>query len=202
MLGIQIVLDFLLEKVIAGKKGEQMDYSNVIMEKFRRLHNQLKRHVSMLGPGSYGRAQGRALKVIAANDGIRSAQLAALLGIRPATLTEQLDHLEEDGNIVRVRDQRDARVIHLHITEEGWATLAKRTLDDELLGQVFAECLTEEDMVAFCRMCDTVSEHVQALHQKEQGAEDQGMLRLNQKKKRQQEALAAAKKTWQKQDQA
>lgn len=45
--------------------------------------------------------------------------LAARLGVSPATLTPVLDALEEAGHVRRVRDERDRRNVRLLITDTG-----------------------------------------------------------------------------------
>ena len=49
--------------------------------------------------------------------------LAARVGISPATLTPVLDRLEETGDVRRERDPTDRRIVHVHRTTTGAARL-------------------------------------------------------------------------------
>ena len=59
--------------------------------------------------------------------GLSQAQLAGHLGIEGPTLTRQLDRLCAEGLVLRQRDDRDRRVIRVHLTDVGekrWTELA------------------------------------------------------------------------------
>ncbi len=49
--------------------------------------------------------------------------LAARIGLSPATLTPVLDRLEETGDVRRERNRRDRRVVHVHRTAAGAARM-------------------------------------------------------------------------------
>jgi DNA-binding MarR family transcriptional regulator len=51
--------------------------------------------------------------------GVSHRELAAHLGVTPATLTPVVDALEEAGELTRERDPADRRVVRLTITERG-----------------------------------------------------------------------------------
>jgi DNA-binding MarR family transcriptional regulator len=63
-----------------------------------------------------------ALALLAAldrEDGLSHRELAAELGLTPATLTPVVDALDGAGSIRRARDGRDRRVVRLSITPAG-----------------------------------------------------------------------------------
>lgn len=59
------------------------------------------------------------LGVLGHTDAVSHRELAAHLGITPATLTPVVDALEESGELTRERDPSDRRVVRLTITERG-----------------------------------------------------------------------------------
>ena len=68
--------------------------------------------------------QVRALSlIVAANHGLSSRELAALLGVGASAVTPLVDRLVEHGFVVRHEDERDRRVARLHATETGSAML-------------------------------------------------------------------------------
>lgn len=79
------------------------------------------------GPGKCHKRRGqeRVLTMVSLQEGINQKDLAFLLGIRPQTLGEMLQKLEERGLIERKKSQADARAIEVMLTDEGRARAAE-----------------------------------------------------------------------------
>lgn len=140
---------------------------NEILDSFQRLGRNIKRRASITMPDTQGRAQGKTLRLIEEHDGIRANELAVLLDIRPSSLTQKLDKLEADGNIQRIRDRRDARVVRIYITEQGLEALEQRKRDREQIKQDFSDCLTEAEKKIFCELCDRLSNNLERIREEE-----------------------------------
>ena len=69
--------------------------------------------------------QWRTLALLARNQGMRQAALAALMEIRPISLTRKLDVLEAAGWVERRPDPEDRRALCLHLTGKAEKLLAK-----------------------------------------------------------------------------
>lgn len=87
------------------------------------------------------------LKVLAAQTGEdRPGDLAQATGVAPSVVSRALTRLEEDGLVVRHKDEADARACHITLTAEGRDQLATITdqyvaiLDDALTD------LTDDDV--------------------------------------------------------
>lgn len=61
----------------------------------------------------------RVLGALTADDGVSHRELAARLGITPATLTPVVEGLAVAGVLTRERDPADRRVVRLSITDSG-----------------------------------------------------------------------------------
>ena len=68
------------------------------------------------------------LGVLAEEGGLSHRDLAAAVGVTPATLTPVIDALERDESVERERDRNDRRVVRVWITPTGRARLGS-TLD-------------------------------------------------------------------------
>ncbi|MEG1583887.1 MAG: MarR family transcriptional regulator [Anaerovorax sp.] len=143
-----------------GKKSE-------VLDAIQRLGRNIKRYSTNSNGDAHGRGQGKTLRLIAQNQGIRANELAKLLDIRPSSLTQKLDKLEADGNIARVRDRRDARVVKLYLTEEGERTLAFRQKEREKITKDFSDCLSKEEKQLFCSLCDRLSQNFEEMREEE-----------------------------------
>ncbi|MGD9530068.1 MarR family transcriptional regulator [Pseudonocardia sp.] len=84
-------------------------------------HDTLVRE-GVAGPGSRRRGAGAPP---AGGAGLSHRELAARLGVAPATLTPALDALEDAGDVRRARDPDDRRVVRLAITADGSRRLAR-----------------------------------------------------------------------------
>lgn len=119
-----------------------------------RLDRSLKRTSSIWEGGrSGGRSQGRTLKVLAENDGLKASELANLLNLSPSTLSEKLQKLEDDGNIERVRDRNDLRVVRIFITDKGREIVKKRSDGTKKAKVDFSDVLSAEEFLQFQEMC-------------------------------------------------
>jgi DNA-binding MarR family transcriptional regulator len=61
------------------------------------------------------------VRLLAARDGLKSSEVAARGWWTPGTVTSVVDTLVRDGYVERRRDERDRRVVRLHLTERGRA---------------------------------------------------------------------------------
>lgn len=59
------------------------------------------------------------MEAIARYEGTSARELTELLDIRPSSLSEMLSRLESQGDILRRRDEKDARISHIWLTEQG-----------------------------------------------------------------------------------
>ena len=136
---------------------------NDILESIKKLNRGIKRQESIVNPGTRGRGQGKVLHIIMKNEGITAKELAMLLDIRPPSLTEKLDKLEADGNIVRTRDRRDMRVVHIFITEQGKEAVFRRAQEKNIMTREFSDCLSEEEKSLFCELCLRMSGNIEEM---------------------------------------
>jgi DNA-binding MarR family transcriptional regulator len=81
------------------------------------------RHAVTAGHGLTTTSLGT-LGVLARTDGLSHRELAAELGVTPATLTPVVDALEQGSSVRRERDPVDRRVVRLRITDAGRRRLA------------------------------------------------------------------------------
>ena len=84
----------------------------------------------------------------------RSTAIAAALGITAGTLTSAVNLLEKKGYLLRRRDERDKRVVHLLPTERGRAADARHR---EMVAHVL-DGLTDEEAECTLRALGRVAE--------------------------------------------
>lgn len=96
--------------------------------------------------------QDRLRLILMENEGISNRGLARKLDIRPPSLSQWLDKLEEEGEIERRRDDRDARKTRIHLTDRGRA-LAKVSLErEENRPGLFQGALSQEELESFIKI--------------------------------------------------
>jgi DNA-binding MarR family transcriptional regulator len=67
------------------------------------------------------RGQPPLLRLLVEQEGLSHSELAARLGIRPATVSKMLDRMEKTGFVTRQPDTVDQRVSRVYLTDRGRA---------------------------------------------------------------------------------
>lgn len=101
------------------------------------------------GIDAFNGAQGKILYSLWENDGISSAQLAALTGLAPTTLTSMLDRMEASGLLVKAATAKDRRKLSIVLTP--YARSLKEQFDSvsEKTNQVFYRGFTDTEIQDF-----------------------------------------------------
>lgn len=138
-----------------------------LIEEIQRLNRNYSRRPAKLRAGTDGRAQGRTLKLISEHEGLTANELAVMMDMRAASITDKLNKLEVDGNIYRKRDMKDARFVRLYTTEKGRKALEKRKEENKNISRDFSNCLTEEEKALFIDMCQRLNKNLERIRQEE-----------------------------------
>jgi DNA-binding MarR family transcriptional regulator len=97
---------------------------------FRRVFrsfNRLRGRDTHLGAGELSHAQFELLSELFDRGELPAGELAAAARLTPATVTQMLDHLAEQGHVERVRSETDRRVVVSRLTSQGRTAIeAKR----------------------------------------------------------------------------
>ncbi|MFE2374179.1 MarR family winged helix-turn-helix transcriptional regulator [Streptomyces sp. NPDC059398] len=122
------------------------DADGLLAEQLLRLTRRLHRiHKQHLGPVGVTPAQSRLLRTVAhCAEPPRMADLAQRLEVVPRAVTSLVDALEESGDVRRVPDPSNRRVVRIELTESGRATLralrdARRRAAEEILAPLAAD---------------------------------------------------------------
>jgi DNA-binding MarR family transcriptional regulator len=94
---------------------------------FRRVFrsfNRLRGRDTHLGANQLSHAQFELLIELFERGALSAGELAAAARLTPATVTQMLDHLAEQGDVERVRSETDRRVVVSRLTPQG-----KRKID-------------------------------------------------------------------------
>lgn len=100
------------------------------------------------------RGQARVLSMVALQEGINQKDLAFLLGIRPQTLGEMLQKLEERGLVERKKSEADGRAIEVTLTDEGRARAAEIAERRKLAAADMFAVLTDEEKEQLSNILD------------------------------------------------
>jgi len=85
-------------------------------------------------------------------EGQTHAQIAQVLGVQPATVSNMVDRLENNGLVERRPDEQDQRLLRIHLTEQGRAihqTLRKVWSEME---QIAIEGFSQEERLLLRRL--------------------------------------------------
>ena len=116
------------------------------------------RHRCHGGSGRHG--QNRILAVLMLADGTSQKDLAYLLGIRPQSLTQALEALEEGGLIERRTDEADKRLRQVFLTDAGRQRATKVAEDRKNYADEALSVLTEEEREQLGNILAKLSDHL------------------------------------------
>lgn len=123
-----------------------MDYRKSLVGKLSHIsHNFKQIRFSQLEEIGLYPGQPRLLHTLTEEDGISQRSLAQKMNITPATLTRMLQRMEKNDLIIRRADEKDQRIILVHLTKFGRETLKKLDALNEKAEHDLFGSLSEED---------------------------------------------------------
>lgn len=131
-----------------------------IMGCLMQLMRQVRRHPQM-GVGRQPHSARRLMGILREHDGASVRSLAEMMDIRPPSLSEMLPKLEGRGLIARVRDEADARVVRVWLTEAGRAHMHHAEAAKEAVRADIGQALTPEEGALFCQLCGKISRYLE-----------------------------------------
>jgi DNA-binding MarR family transcriptional regulator len=131
---------------------------------FRRVFrsfNRLRGRDTHLGAGELSHAQFELLIELHERGELPAGELAAAARLTPATVTQMLDHLAEQGHVERARSHTDRRVVVSRLTRQGASKIeAKHAAWKSRWEQALAD-LRGEDLRAATRVLERLAAMVE-----------------------------------------
>lgn len=93
--------------------------------------------------------------------GTPATKIAPMLGMEARSLTRMLKTLEDTGLIYRVQDQKDKRLVRIHLTEEG---MEKRQFSRKAViffNQKIREKIPEDQLEVFFDVMNTINDTIE-----------------------------------------
>jgi DNA-binding MarR family transcriptional regulator len=101
------------------------------------------------GIDQFNGAQGRILFVLWDRDGISISELSDRTGLAKTTLTSMLDRLEASGQVRRVFDPEDRRVVNIHLTDAARGLKDRYEAVSREMSEIFYEGFTDKEIAVF-----------------------------------------------------
>lgn len=115
------------------------------------------------------RGQPPVLFALSRQDGLTHSELATILEVTPATITNMVKRIEAAGFVVRRRDDADERVSRVYLTASGREIQAEiEGIVQEMEGTVFAGMSAEEQDMLRRLLTQMVANLQQAIAEEEQ----------------------------------
>lgn len=101
------------------------------------------------GIDQFNGAQGRILFVLWENDNIPIKELSNQTGLAKTTLTSMLDRLEKSGNIQRIYDHTDRRIVRIKLTEAAQKLRVQYNEVSAKMNEIFYEGFDDNEIQLF-----------------------------------------------------
>lgn len=85
------------------------------------------------------------MEAISRHEGTSARELTELLDIRPSSLSEMPFPLGISGGYPAARDEKDARISHIWLTERGAPSIPAAQPDTAALQDALLQCLTPQE---------------------------------------------------------
>lgn len=118
-----------------------------LLEEFQKISRHVRRlkHKNLEGSLREHRGNIHLMRIILRNPGIIQKELTQRMDIRASSMTEKIRSLEKKGWIERIQDEKDKRILHVFLTEEGKNHLNRMSnVDQEEVGELFSMLNPEE----------------------------------------------------------
>lgn len=102
--------------------------------------------------------------MVSLQEGINQKDLAFLLGIRPQTLGEMLQKLEERGLVERKKSETDGRAIQVTLTDEGRSRAAEIAERRAIAAADMFAVLTDEEKEQLSAILDKLGSELDKHH--------------------------------------
>ncbi|MFT3950972.1 MAG: MarR family transcriptional regulator [Oscillospiraceae bacterium] len=112
------------------------------------------------GIDQFNGAQGRILFVLWENDNIPISELSEKTGLAKTTLTSMLDRLEQSGNIQRVHDRINRRIVRIQLTEAAKNLQGQYDEVSSMMNGIFYEGFSDDEILAFENYLSKVLENL------------------------------------------
>jgi len=128
------------------------------------LNRSVRRTASIWNGKDSGRASGRTLGTILEMDGAKATDIAKALNLRPSTMSEKLQKLEEDGNIIRKRDRNDLRVVRVFVTDKGKQLVENNRTVGKKNSPDYTDVLTDEEYNQFIKLSKKLTDELDRIY--------------------------------------
>jgi len=145
---------------IDSRESQLLELGGAFRRVFRSF-NRLRGRDTHLGAQELSHAQFELLIELHERGALPAGELAAAARLTPATVTQMLDHLAEQGHVERVRSHTDRRVVVSRLTHQGERKIeAKRALWQSRWERALAD-VSGEELRAAARVLDRLAEMVE-----------------------------------------
>lgn len=93
-------------------------------------------------------------------EGVAATRIAPMMGMGPTSLSRLLKNMETDGLIYRKADEKDRRVVFIHLTENGMALRKKaRQVVLDFNNKLFSQ-ISEAEMQTFVSVSERIRSQI------------------------------------------
>jgi len=139
------------------ERERQLNALGLAFHEAERSLRRLRGRDTHLASGEVGHSRFELLGILLKQGPLPAGELAAAVGVSPATVSQVLDRLEEDGYVERVRSDADRRVVLVALTRRGEEKLAaKRALWRERWHAALAD-VEADDLATAARVVERIA---------------------------------------------
>ena len=144
-----------------AEPGTELTELGVAFRRVFRSFNRLRGRDTHLGASELSHAQFELLIELFEHGELAAGELAAAARLTPATVTQMLDHLAEQGHVERVRSETDRRVVVSRLTPQGKRKIDAKRKAWQSRWEEALEGIDAEDLRAATRVLERLAAMVE-----------------------------------------
>jgi MarR family transcriptional regulator, organic hydroperoxide resistance regulator len=143
-----------------AREARLLELGNAFRRVFRGF-NRLRGRDTHLGSGELSHAQFELLIELSERGELPAGELAAAARLTPATVTQMLEHLADQGHVERVRSQTDRRVVVSRLTPQGRRRIEAKRAAWKSSWEHALEGIDADELHAAARVLERLAEMVE-----------------------------------------
>jgi DNA-binding MarR family transcriptional regulator len=143
-----------------AREAQLLELGNAFRRVFRGF-NRLRGRDTHLGSGELSHAQFELLIELSERGELPAGELAAAARLTPATVTQMLEHLADQGHVERVRSQTDRRVVVSRLTPQGRQRIETKRAAWKSSWEQALEGIDADQLHAAARVLERLAEMVE-----------------------------------------
>ncbi|MCB8915160.1 MAG: MarR family transcriptional regulator [Thermoleophilales bacterium] len=144
-------------EIPAELTGSRLEVIRSFKNAYRTLSRRKGRETHRLGASEVSQAQFELLVELRKDGPMAIGELAQVTGLSPASVSQMVDRLSDQGHVERIRSDEDRRIVKVDLSDQGRSTIAPIIESWHLKWIEALDGLSDSDLEAASKVLDRIA---------------------------------------------